>query len=122
MEEKIKVLRVKPTYEPEVIEISNDYRAIQNEVDGCFDVVYPFRDNICIFCNDMGKLNGMEYNRPLHYEEGGFDFIFGTFLVAGERCGDNVSLTEEQISKYKDIFSIENMIRQTLRHLANGDL
>lgn len=122
MENKIKVLRVRPTYEPEVIEIENDYRAIQQEVQGCFDVVYPFRDNICLYCNDEGKLNGMEYNRPIHYESGAFDFIFGTFILTGDKYGETISLTDEQIKKYKEMFSLDNMIVQTLRHLANGDI
>lgn len=122
MENKIKILRVRPTFEPEVAEIDNDYRAIQKEVDGWFDVIYPFNDNVCLYCNDEGKLNGMEYCRPIHYESGAFDFIFGTFILAGENHGEAISLTDEQIKKYKEMFSIDNMIVQTLRHLANGDI
>ena len=122
MEEKIKVLKVNPTYEPEVIEIKNDYRAIQQEVKGCFDVVYPFRDNVCLYCNDEGKINGMDYNRPLHYESGAFDFIFGPFIIVGDKAGESISLTDKQIEKYKEMFSLENMIVETLKHLRNGDI
>ena len=65
-------------------------------------------DEVAIICNEEGKINGMNPNRDI-----GYDIIFGPFLIVGETSedGEDRSLTDEQIEKYKELFnekSIEN--------------
>lgn len=58
------------------------------------------------FCNDDGKLLGLELNRALRDDNGEiYDVIAGSLLVVG--CGeeDFDSLSEDMIDKYREIFS-----------------
>ena len=54
-------------------------------------------------CNEEGKNLGLPFNRPLFDENDlPYDIICGTFFVAGLGVEDFVSLTEEQIRRYKE--------------------
>lgn len=54
-------------------------------------------------CNEEGKNLGLPFNRPLLDENDlPYDIICGTFFVAGLGVEDFVSLTEEQIRRYKE--------------------
>ena len=65
--------------------------------------IYPFPDKAAVVCNEEGKNLGLPFNRPLFDENGlPYDIICGTFFVAGLGVEDFVSLTEEQIHRYKE--------------------
>ena len=58
-------------------------------------------DNICLVCNEEGKLFGMDLNRVV-----GNDIIAGNFFISRfNETGDLVSLTSEQIEKYKEKYN-----------------
>lgn len=60
---------------------------------------------MAVVCNEEGKNLGLSFNRPLLDEHGlPYDIICGTFFVAGLGAEDFVSLTDEQIQKYKAMF------------------
>ena len=97
---KIKILVVEPHKAPYQSEIDDDYKAMQKIVGGLIEAVYPFEDNAILFCNDEGKLIGLEGNRHV-----GPHIIAGTFFIAGDnKEGGCVSLTDEQIEKYSEQF------------------
>lgn len=105
----MKVLVVEPMKPCEVREISGleDMQAI---VGGHIQAVYPFRDDeLALVCNEDGKRLGLPYNRPLTNDRGiPYDMICGTFFLAGVGAEDFVSLTEEQIQRYKSLY--DNMV------------
>ena len=58
-------------------------------------------DEICLVCNEEGKLMGLEGNRRV-----GGDIIAGTFFLAGDnREGDFCSLTREQLERFGQMFA-----------------
>ena len=104
MSDKIKVLVVEPMQPCEVREISglDDMQAL---VGGHIQAVYPFRDEVALVCNEEGKNLELPYNRPLTDGQGiPYDMICGTFFLAGVGPEDFISLTDDQIQRYKDLY------------------
>ena len=102
----MKVLIVEPMKPCYVREISglNDMQEI---VGGHIEAIYPFKEQVAIalVCNSEGKLLGLPMNRPLLDEDRlPYDIICGTFFIAGLGQEDFVSLTEEQIRRYKELY------------------
>ena len=103
--DKIKILKVEPGKPPCVKEIANDFKASQEEVEGDIECV-GFGDGCVAVINAEGKLNGMQPNR-----RNGDDIICGPFFICGDTPdGDFISLTEQQIEKYKDKYSNEMIL------------
>ena len=103
--DKIKILKVEPGKPPCVKEIANDFKASQAEVEGDIECV-GFGDGCVAVINAEGKLNGMQPNR-----RNGDDIICGPFFICGDTPdGDFISLTEQQIEKYKDKYSNEMIL------------
>ena len=76
---------------------------MQALVGGYIQAIYPFPDKAAVVCNEEGKNLGLPFNRPLLDENDlPYDIICGTFFVAGLGVEDFVSLTEEQIRRYKE--------------------
>lgn len=110
---KLKVLVVEPDKEPYVKEIEAGYRALQQEVDGTIQGVYPFTDPVGIVCNDDGKWLGLPLNRALRDEEGKiYDIVAGTFLVVGLGEEDYCSMDTEMLEKYSELFKNPEMYVQ----------
>ncbi|WP_409969036.1 DUF3846 domain-containing protein [Bengtsoniella intestinalis] len=106
MSDKMTVLVVEPLAKPYTKEIGTDYKAMQKEVGGTFQAVYPYEDMVALICHDEGKLIGLPPNRFLHDESGNaYDMICGTFLVVGLGEEDFVSLTPEQQEKFSNHFA-----------------
>ena len=103
--DKIKILKVESGKPPCVKEIANDFKASQAEVEGDIECV-GFGDGCVAVINAEGKLNGMQPNR-----RNGDDIICGPFFICGDSPdGDFISLTEQQIEKYKDKYSNEMIL------------
>ncbi len=100
------VLVVEPMKEPHTKEIPTELEALQKEVGGNIQVVYPFAEPIGLICNDEGKMNGLELNRALYDAESEmYDIIAGTFVLAG-LAGDSFgSLDKEQIKQFSERFA-----------------
>lgn len=97
----LRVLVVEPEKAPYVKEIPHTLEALQQEVGGLIEVIYPFRDMVGLVCNEEGKLLGLPLNRCLFDENGQlFDIICGTFLVTGLGAEDLASLPSDLLEKY----------------------
>lgn len=108
MSDKIRVLVVEPMKPREVREISG-LEEMQAIVGGYIQAVYPFRDEVALVCNEEGKNLGLPINRPLTDNHGlPYDMICGTFFLAGVGTEDFVSLTEDQLRQYKEMY--DNMM------------
>ena len=98
----MKVLVVEPMKKCYTKEI-NGLEEMQALVGGYIQAIYPFPDKAAVVCNEEGKNLGLPFNRPLFDENDlPYDIICGTFFVAGLGVEDFVSLTEEQIRRYKE--------------------
>ena len=110
MQRNIKILVVEPFKLPYEKTIPNRLKDKQNVVGGYIEYVRLLEDeDVVLICNEEGKINGSSYNRDI-----GYDIIFGTFMIVRESAddGEDRSLTDEQIEKYKQRFGY-NSIKET---------
>lgn len=106
-EETIKVVVVYPD-EPVPYEgaIHNSLTSMQKLVGGYIEL---FRhDGMEIICNEEGKLEGLPLNRPIFNKDGEVvEILAGTFFVAAaDSEGNWRSLTEDEIKKALDYFTM----------------
>lgn len=100
----MRVLVVEPLKPCNVREISG-LEAMRELVGGDIEAVYPFEDPVAVICNANGKMLGLPYNRPLLDENGlPYNIVCGTFFLAGLGAEDFISMTEEQIRRYKELY------------------
>ena len=112
--ESIKVLLIEPGIPPEGTNIRSDLRSMQRVVGGYIEASFPFDDDVCIVCNDSGKINGMRENRGIYSPDGStlIDVIYGPFFICGCRYGEFTSLSDSQIEKYGEKFrSPESLVK-----------
>lgn len=103
----ITALVVEPLKEPYIKTISNGLKALQNEVGGNIEAIFPFDDSSAIVLNSDGKFRGLAPNRALYDYEGQLcDVIAGTFLVLGTAEGEFCSLSEEQAMRYMEKYKV----------------
>ena len=113
----LKVLIIETGKEPYTSEIRDELKAKQNVVGGLIEPVYFIADNkALIYCDEEFLLKGYEPNRQV-----GDIIIHGTFMITGNgenRYGEGieVSLTDEQIEEYT------NMFRYPLIYMTNEEL
>ena len=101
----MKVLIVEPEQPCRAQEIPDTLEAMQAIVAGYLRAVYPFRENVALLCNEEGKHLDLPHNRPLTNDRGvPYETICGTFFLAGLGAEDFVSLSEEQIQRYKSLY------------------
>lgn len=74
---------------------------MQATVGGSIQAIYPFEEQVAVVCNDDALSLQLPFNRSM---EGGYGGVFGTFFVVGLGEEDFVSLTPEQMERYKDKF------------------
>ena len=99
------VLSVLPGKAPERMELDGSLESMQKLVGVTIQALYPFFDPVAVVCNDEGKLMGLEHNRALRDETGNvYDILCGPFFVCGLGEEDFVSLPEELIQKYTQLF------------------
>lgn len=96
----MKVLLVNPHEKPIVVEIKNTLEAEQQLVQGLIEVCYIKDDeNVCLICNEEGKLIGMEANRRTDA-----GIICGPFFICGLSEENFRGLTDDEIKKYMKVF------------------
>ncbi len=101
----MKVLIVEPMKPCEARDIPDTLAAMRDIVGGDIDATYPFTEPVAVVFNAQGKLLDLPYNRPLMDESGlPYDIVCGTFFLAGIGAEDFVSLTDDQIQRYKSLY------------------
>ena len=100
----MKVLIVEPLKPCYVREIEG-LQAMQEIVGGHIEAIYPYEEPVAIIANEEAKLLGLPFNRPLLDEHGvPYDIVCGTFFLTGLGEETFVSLTDDQIQRYKELF------------------
>ena len=58
----MKVVMAEPGQYARAAEIGDGLESLQKAVGGLIDCAYPWREKVCIVCNDEGLINGMPMN------------------------------------------------------------
>lgn len=104
-DKKIKVVLLEPSKLARAVEIDASLEGMQKTVGGLIEPFYPFEEEVCIVCNEEGKINGMRPNRSVKNDEGVMvDFIFGPAFICDCRGESFDSLSDEQIARYTKMF------------------
>ena len=74
--------------------------SLQKAVGGLIDCAYPWREKVCIVCNDEGLINGMPMNRTVER----YGALAGPFFICRISGENFCSLTDAQVQKYRQMF------------------
>ena len=104
----IQVVLVEPGKLARIAEVGTTLDAMQRTVGGDIEAYYPFEEQVCIVCNEEGKINGLPLNRAIRDEDTGdiADIIAGTFFIcdcSGESFG---SLSKDQQKCYLEKYRL----------------
>lgn len=96
------VVLVEPGKLAQIAEIGTTLDAMQRTVSGSIEVCYPFEEQVCIVCNDEGKISGLPLNRAIRDEDTHeiVDIVAGTFFICDCRKESFGSLSKEQQKRY----------------------
>ena len=102
----VKIIKVAPLQEPEIIECDGSFKGIQELVGDLLGFIDPWADPVSIICDDSGKIKGLTANRVLFNADGTIrDLIAGTFYICGTNdAGDIISVPNELMDKYMKLF------------------
>ena len=98
----IQVVLVEPGKLARIAEIGTTLDAMQRTVGGSIEAYYPFEEQVCIVCNDEGKINGLPLNRAIRDAETHeiVDAIAGTFFICDCNGKSLDSFSKEQQKRY----------------------
>lgn len=106
-DKRITVVLLEPGKLARTAEIDASLEGMQKLVGGYIEAFYPFEEEVCIVCNEEGKLDGLPLNRAVRAEgpeEKLLDIIAGTCFICDCSGEDFGSLSEEQLQRYEDKF------------------
>ena len=103
-EETIRVVLLEPGKLARVADIDSSLEGLQKTVGGWIEAVYPFEEEVCVVCNEEGKINRMPLNRAIRYEGQITDIIAGPCFICSCDKASFGSLSEAQQEKYLKMF------------------
>lgn len=89
----IRVVLVEPGKPARDTEIDAALEGLQRTVGGYIEAMYPFSEEVCIVCNEEGKINGMALNRAVYSEEQTVEMSYAELTSRFrevERCGEHM--------------------------------
>lgn len=100
------VVLLEPGKMARVTQIKNTLSEMQRVVGGMIEPYYGFDEQVCLVCNDEGKLMGLPLNRSVYHPETGemMDIIAGTCFICDCSGEDFGSLSKEQQTRYLERF------------------
>lgn len=107
------VVLVEPGKLARTAQIGTELADMQKVVGGDIEPFYPYEEEVCLVCDDEGKINGKALNRAVYDKEGQMiEIMAGTFFIcdcSGERFA---GLSKEQQERYVKKFKYpENFIK-----------
>ena len=100
----IRVVLCEPDKVARIANIDASLAGMQKAVGGLIEAYYPFEEQICIVCNEEGKINGMPLNRAVYASGEMVDVIAGPFFICDCSGSKFDSLSTEQLIKYRKMF------------------
>lgn len=113
----IKVVLLEPGKLARVADIDSSLRGMQRVVGGDIEGYYPFEEQVCIVCNDEGKINGLPLNRAIRDDKEIIEIIAGTCFICDCRGEDFGSLSDEQLRRFSKQFKYPEQFIKT-----NGEI
>ena len=112
-ENKITVVLVEPGKLARIANIGTSLSELQKAVGGDIETFYPYEEQVCIVCDDEGKICGKPLNRAVYNEDGTImDIMAGTFFICDCSKPSFGSLSEEQQQRFVNQFKYpESFIR-----------
>lgn len=109
---KITVIKVEVGEQPYICAIDDSLGSLQKEVGGYIEMFSPKRmaeDGVIAIIDEEGKLKGKAVNAICMNDDGAvLDVLCGPILLVKDMGEDIGSLSNEDIMKYLERFSIEN--------------
>ena len=100
-EKTITVVLVEPGKLARIAKIGTDLADLQEAVGGNIETFYPYEEEVCIVCDDEGKITGKPLNRAICDEDGVItEIIAGTFFLCDCSTPRFGSLNEEQQARF----------------------
>ena len=96
----MRVVIVEPGQYPRIEDIDLTLEKEQEIVGGLIDAIYPWKEQVCIICNDEGRILNLPHNRCVKQ----YGPICGNFIIAGSSAENFCGLTEEQAQRYSQMF------------------
>lgn len=125
---RVRVIICRPGERAEVVEIEDKLESMQQIVEGYIEEYQPFYDeydpreeDVTIFCNEEGKMNGMSPCRAVADKDGQIlDVVRGPFFICyGPIESETIqSLPPDLEEKYLREFELPEMFFQTEKGMA----
>ena len=98
---KIKVIILEHGKLARVAMITAALAAMREVVQGDVEIIYPFEEDVCIVCNENGKISGLPMCRVLLDDDREIrDVICGPAFICSYTDEGFGSLNDEQLDKY----------------------
>lgn len=119
MEDKLKIVLVEPNKKARIVEMGRDLEDMQKAVGGYIEM-FPLADEVCIVCNEEGKLDGLEPNRGIFHDGKLVEIICGPFFICAAPMDSDrfESLTDEQAAHYVEEYRYPEVFVRTVRGIA----
>ena len=116
---KIQVVLVEPGKNARITEIDRSLENMQKLVGGYIER-FILDDEVCIICNEEGKIEGLPLNRAIFYEGELIEIIAGTFFICADPWDSEhfESLTDEQAKEFSEMFMAPEYFVRTSRGIA----
>lgn len=102
----IRVVLLEPGKLARVTDIDASLEGLQKTVKGSIEAFYPFEEQVCIVCNEEGKINGMPLNRAVYAEPEQVEMTYGELCAQFRVAEDNgqhmlgyIVFTEDSFNK-----------------------
>ncbi len=101
----IRVVLLEPGKTARIVDLDRSLEGMQKAVGGYIEAYYPFEEEVCIICNEEGKITGLPLNRAVYNDEKEMiDIIAGTAFICSVGEEHFESLTPEQAQIYRKQF------------------
>ena len=101
----IRVVLLEPGKTARIVDLDRSLEGMQKTVGGYIEAYYPFEEEVCIICNEEGKITSLPLNRAVYNDEKEMiDIIAGTAFICSVGEEHFESLTQEQAQKYRKQF------------------
>lgn len=118
-EDKITVVFLEPGKLARIEQIDASLEGLQGAVGGYIEAMYPFEEQVCVICNEEGKINGMPWNRAIRMDGQILDVIAGPFFICDCRGENFGSLSAEQQRRYLKLFKYPERVMKINGEIAS---
>lgn len=92
---------------------------MNRKIRGCTER-FQLDDEVCIICNEEGKIEGLPLNRGVFYVGELMEIIAGTFFICADPWDSEhfESLSDDQAKEYAELFKAPEYFVRTAKGIA----